>query len=62
MSSVAVYATWTMIYRQNLIIPPTLIGKFFLFLSGQMERVIGAEFVMEVREIDIFIEVVKRIV
>nr|XP_029710685.1 chitinase-like protein 3 [Aedes albopictus] len=25
MSSVAVYATWTMIYRQNLIIPPTLI-------------------------------------
>lgn len=25
MSSVAVFATWTMIYRQNLIIPPTLI-------------------------------------
>ncbi|XP_055551767.1 chitinase-3-like protein 2 [Wyeomyia smithii] len=25
LSSVAVYATWTMIYRQNLIIPPTLI-------------------------------------
>ncbi|XP_055624502.1 chitinase-3-like protein 1 [Toxorhynchites rutilus septentrionalis] len=25
MSSVAVYATWTMIYRQNVIIPPTLI-------------------------------------
>ncbi|XP_052866438.1 chitinase-3-like protein 2 [Anopheles cruzii] len=28
MSSVTVYATWSMIYRQNLIIPPTLIDIF----------------------------------
>uniref|UniRef100_A0A8W7Q0X0 GH18 domain-containing protein n=1 Tax=Anopheles coluzzii TaxID=1518534 RepID=A0A8W7Q0X0_ANOCL len=26
MSSLTVYATWTMIYRQNLIIPPALLG------------------------------------
>uniref|UniRef100_A0A1Q3FUW7 Putative catalytically inactive chitinase-like lectin n=1 Tax=Culex tarsalis TaxID=7177 RepID=A0A1Q3FUW7_CULTA len=35
MSSVAVFATWTMIYRQNLIIPPTLIDIPFLWPERQ---------------------------
>lgn len=52
MSSVAVYATWTMIYRQNLIIPPTLIDIPSLWPERQRHYTEAFQSALAAAEVD----------